>query len=784
MQRKRRSSFGLRFSSLVGNLTDKDHNRVFETMRFQLLDFDVLYRKANEHANRVSKELAKVYGETTIVDYGDEPIITTFHTEMYKTILADVEDKYPDFKQGYNELFDKVCQFSEHWKANPEEPPNDRIIGLIRHMREVEDMLIYCLMNGEILESLDKLQFKKFCRPFLRQLYKMGAGQSDKKDTSPDVKQRQERFKDFILHGVLVGMAKHLRMMASEILAGYPDEGLEKGPAVPTLVTQGSDITTQQDAEKLPLVKAEGGLANTNRTSIAELDHLSPKDHSEISYNENPVIDLLGNTLQQNVKQLRKEVHDQDDLVGSYHLFLIGMVKRMPVRYTSDEFYQDYYKEYMADPAANRESYLQKLYELPMVIDNEAPEEDPVMNRTDMILVFINALMVQSLGSGLSVSSYLYTKYLNIQASISGVISASSSLGSLMFRFTWNYLTKFKSYRPTFLMWLLVTASGCILYYFVQTTVDYNSKAVNVGGIIMLVLSRWLMGIGAARGSTRKYLAITVKPWAQSRFSAYYILAVCFANCIGAGIQAVIFYADFGSTQCITMAGSQMCHHNMIAFIYIFVALVLWIFYAIFFTGYDKKKVLAEKNRKFKHIHVFKALHKLDLDSVVDLAVKKAGKKVKASDLKKLEAEPDLKRVQSAPELPDHDLETQEDQGRNPFTKEKPKLERRNTEAAFLAGAYWLLQQKKNDPFMELLEQNRLEELESTVKAKSLQTPEAGRRDSQPRVTEMKLQRMQSAYLPVAASNMDFHDRVKYLVYHPKLYMFYAVFVLFITKVG
>ena len=119
------------------------------------------------------------------------------------------------------------------------------------------------------------------------------------------------------MHGVLVGMAKHLRMMASEILAGYPDEGLEKGPAVPTLVTQGSDLPTQQDAEKVPFVKAEGGLANTNRTSIAELDHLSAKDHSEISYNENPVIDLLGNTLQQNVKQLRKGVHDQDDLVGS-----------------------------------------------------------------------------------------------------------------------------------------------------------------------------------------------------------------------------------------------------------------------------------------------------------------------------------------------------------------------------------------------------------------------------------------------------------------------------------
>lgn len=80
-------------------------------------------------------------------------------------------------------------------------------------------------------------------------------------------------------------------------------------------------------------------------------------------------------------------------MVGSYQIFLASFAARLPLRYSNENWYNKLYKDYMTSPEANRRTYFNQLYQLPMTIDTTDPEEHPVAHMADLILIYIHTFL-------------------------------------------------------------------------------------------------------------------------------------------------------------------------------------------------------------------------------------------------------------------------------------------------------------------------------------------------------------------------------------------------------
>lgn len=716
----------LRFTQLVGVIDNQLHSEVFELYKQDLLDFDKLHCIATDSSHTVAESLHQLHGEDLILDYGDEPVLTEFHRTIYAAILDNVEQKYPAFRGHYTKLFDDVCAFTEN-QWNPSINPLTKAKGLQALLHRVSQLLVFSLMNLEIIDGIYKLNYQKFARPFWRQLFDFASPKS-------------EQFRDFMLHGVLVGMAQHLRFMVQEMKKQYPIYVPYETPNEEDDPKKGAKVS---GLERGPLIN--------------------------IPMPDDPMRDMTLLFL-----HFEKSLHMHTDLLGSYNQFLTIAVERLPVRYNTEEYFLKLFKSYSANPVAGKKDYMEALYQIPLVIDKDAPEESPVYNMTDLIIVFVHTFIAYMNSYGLGISAYLYTSFLHIDVAISGVIQAAVPAGSFIFGFFWNWITSYKSYKGPYILSVLILIAGNFLYYIAQTAVDYNSSEINIKGIIILVAGRLLMGIGGARLMTRKYVAMAIKPWAATKYSSILVAVSFAAICIGPGIQAIIFFAPWDKNphpSCITMSGTEMCHHNMFAFIWIFLWIALGIVIMIFFTGYDKKKEEYEKKHKYNSVFVFRALHRLDFKSAVGKLIEVHHKKMKVDDIKNEQKGSEEIAAPPAPEGGDQSIGLLDD-GR------QRRISRRNSEMAFSAGAKELIVEKMDDPFMALIEQNEMNELNKEYQNSSIPIVDISASSNPNRMVNP------TTDLRGSGRHFDWRSKFRYLVYHPAAYTYFATFILFLDKVG
>lgn len=692
----------LKFASLVGHLDNAHHSRVLQEFQTDLLDFDEIHLFANEKARTVAERLHESYGSETIIDYGDEPAISDFHSNVFAKLLSNVELKYPAFKSHYEQLFRDVCQFTEKsWLA-------DDTLTKARHLRDLlrrtEDLLVFALMNAEIAEAIYKLHLQKFGRPFWKPFFDYSTPKS-------------QVFSDFFFHGVLVGISRHLKFLVREFRRQQP----QYDPRFLTAAPLPDDKTLKLDrqlTENRPL-----------------LDVPSPDD---------PFRDLYLHFM-----AFEQSLKSQDDLIATYAETLSTAVLRMPVRFSLESTFQKLFDDYRSDPTHQRDSYHDALYNLPLVVDEKAPEESAVINRLDVILVFLHMAITAADTSGLAISAYLYTSFLHIDVGISGVIQAAVPAGSFIFGFVWNWLTSFKSYKYPYLLSIFLLLLGNLLYYLAQSTVDYDSTEIQIKGIVVLVCGRLIFGIGGARLMVRKYIAMSIKPWAQTRYSSYFVAVLCVSSCIGSGIQAIIFYAPWAEPAqrqgCRTMAGTEMCWHNMYAFIQVLLWALMFFLFLFFFTGYDKKREEYLATHQFTSVHIFKTLQRLDFKTAIDRLIVRREQRVHPETLK-----------QMPPKSADQSLS---------------ESRRKFSEDSFNSGSQPLIVERLEDPFMALVEQSRLDAYNkrSPDAPVTLLTPSA--------ITD-------KGRIVAIPDRLAWYSQIRYVVFHPASYTLAATFLLFLIKVS
>lgn len=110
--------------------------------------------------------------------------------------------------------------------------------------------------------------------------------------------------------------------------------------------------------------------------------------------------------------------------------------------------------------------------------------------------------------------------------------------------FVFNYLTKSNKYRFIYFLSLSFLISGNLLYYLSETVKENHSKGA---GLIVLIIGRMMFGVGGSRLVTRKFLAINVEIWAQSKYSAIFVAMSALGMTFGPGLSSFLEYIPEGT---------------------------------------------------------------------------------------------------------------------------------------------------------------------------------------------------------------------------------------------
>lgn len=102
------------------------------------------------------------------------------------------------------------------------------------------------------------------------------------------------------------------------------------------------------------------------------------------------------------------------------------------------------------------------------------------------------------------------------------------------------------------------------LFYYLTETVKVNIN--NSAGLIFLIIGRICIGVGGMRLVTRKFMAINIEVWAQSKYSAMLVAATALGMTIGPGFSSFTEFIPEG-----TIIGTQVRKHNVFSLILFFI---------------------------------------------------------------------------------------------------------------------------------------------------------------------------------------------------------------------
>lgn len=95
---------------------------------------------------------------------------------------------------------------------------------------------------------------------------------------------------------------------------------------------------------------------------------------------------------------------------------------------------------------------------------------------------------------------------------------------------------------------------------------------------------------------TRKYMAINVEVWAQSKYSAIFVAVSSLGMTLGPGLSSVLEFIP--NT---TVIGITIVTHNIFSLFLFFIWIVIAIIFFILFIGHDVKKGSDEKLKQIEY---------------------------------------------------------------------------------------------------------------------------------------------------------------------------------------
>lgn len=154
------------------------------------------------------------------------------------------------------------------------------------------------------------------------------------------------------------------------------------------------------------------------------------------------------------------------------------------------------------------------------------------------------------------------------------------------------------------------------LFYYLAESFKSNQNL----GVAFLIFGRMIFGIGGSRLMTRKYLAINIEVWAQTKYSAIFVLMSSLGQTFGPGLSSILSFVpktEIGNT--------TMTEYNIISFFFVIIWGLFFILFFIFFKGHDKENN-EENIRKIEYEEYIYNKRELVLDPKIDNKIKEITK--------------------------------------------------------------------------------------------------------------------------------------------------------------
>lgn len=230
--------------------------------------------------------------------------------------------------------------------------------------------------------------------------------------------------------------------------------------------------------------------------------------------------------------------------------------------------------------------------------DHQAPTKSEkskaCYNLLDLWLVLMHTFLYVANYYGLASTASGYTKSLQIQDALSGIIQAVTPAAATIAGFIFNYFSKSNKYFNIYMFLLPTLIISNLLYYLAETVhVNHNSK---LGGLVFLIIGRMFLGIGGSRLISRKFLAINVQVWAQSKYSAIFVGTSALGMTLGPGFSSILQFIPQG-----TFIGTQVRQYNVMAGVMFLIWIGLFLIFIFRFQGYDKKKGSKDNLQRIKY---------------------------------------------------------------------------------------------------------------------------------------------------------------------------------------
>ena len=208
----------------------------------------------------------------------------------------------------------------------------------------------------------------------------------------------------------------------------------------------------------------------------------------------------------------------------------------------------------------------------------------------DLWMVLIHTFLYLTNYYGLSSTSSQYTESLGIDKGLSGILQASTPVAAIFGGFLINYLTAKNRYKYPYYMSLLFLFLGDLFYYSAESVKGWGTGY----GVGALVVGRMMLGFGGARLMTRKFIAINIEVWAQSQYSAVFVLMSSLGETLGPGLSSVMSYVpDY------ELGVTSLRSFNIIAFVFMVIWGVGFLFFLMLFKGSDENS--EENIRKIEY---------------------------------------------------------------------------------------------------------------------------------------------------------------------------------------
>ena len=129
----------------------------------------------------------------------------------------------------------------------------------------------------------------------------------------------------------------------------------------------------------------------------------------------------------------------------------------------------------------------------------------------------------------------LYTEALGFSKSLSGAVMALTPIASILFAFCLSYWSNF-SFKQPLLFGCAMIIVGNLLY----------AVAYDLNSLSLLLIGRFLFGMGGARAINRRYIADFVSLKSMTRYCYYFVMMGGLGLAVGPGLASLLsFVPDF-----------------------------------------------------------------------------------------------------------------------------------------------------------------------------------------------------------------------------------------------